>query len=338
MNLSTYDSNTETKSKARKYITGFLWVLFFLFLFDRSLFYLVSALEAGFYSESQFEHQFAAYVKDKQFSTLILGTSRTYEGIHPFYFEKILGQKAYKESFIGKGPKYNYYFYQLYKKYAGIPRVVIYGVDYFIYSIDSDPRWMARFETKTPKERGGLFSSPLLLLEHKRKIDNFLNNILTRLTEKQDPAQGKEALRDFVQMHEHMGIGTDKEKLVIRAPAKFHRQFYPQGPGKEGKYFRKLLDQLEQDNVTVILVALPDFFGSFKTNFQRNKFIGNLRMLESKYNNIHVYNYNRPSVFPLGDPSLFHDGGFGQTNSHLSRKGAKLLCEILLEDIKGFYR
>jgi hypothetical protein len=195
---------------------------------------------------------------------------------------------------------------------------------------------MARFETNTPEEIPGLFSSPLLLVKHKRKIDNFHNNILIRLVEKLEPGNGNEALKDFVRMHQYIGCTSDKKNLVTRTPAKYDRQNYPQGPGKEGEYLIKLLEELEKDQVTVILTALPDYWGSYKTNFQRVKFIRNLRLLQ-KYKNVYVLNYNHRERFPLEDPELFNDGGYGQTNSHLSQKGAKQLCEILLDDIKKYY-
>ena len=41
---------------------------------------------------------------------------------------------------------YNYFFYQEYKKHMGKPRVVIYGVDYFLFKITSERHWMRRFD------------------------------------------------------------------------------------------------------------------------------------------------------------------------------------------------
>ena len=327
-----------SSSKIRKFIAGFFLFILFLLLFDRGLFYLISNLEANFYQGNDFEKRFERFVKDAHFTTLIFGTSRTYEGIHPYYIEEKLNQKAFKESYVGKGPKYNYYFYKLYKKYAGIPKVVIYGVDYFIYAVGSDPKWMSRFDINTGDEKIDYLSNPLLLVKYKKKIDNFLNNILIRLKVEMGPKISKESLQDFIDIQNYTGLMVKNKKLVTEPYKNYKRQVYIRSPGKEGDYFKKLLDELERDQVTVILVALPDYFGSFKTNLHRHNFVLHLRELKHKYKNLFFYNYNRPRKFPLNNTEYFNDGGYGETNSHLSQKGAKVFNERLVKDIKKHYQ
>jgi hypothetical protein len=128
------------------------------------------------------------------------------------------------------------------------------------------------------------------------------------------------------------------KKLVTEPYDNYKRQAYPPFPGKEGLYFKKLLDELERDHVTVILVALPDYFGSFKTNLQRHDFALHLRQLTQEYENLFFYNYNRPRKFPLSNTEYFNDGGYGETNSHLSQKGAKVFNKLLIKDIKKHYQ
>jgi hypothetical protein len=333
-------SSSISSSKVKKYVAGFFLFILFAFLLDRGLFLLIYNIEANFYTSNRFEERFARFVEEKQYSTLILGTSRTYEAIHPVYIEKHLGQKTFKETYQGKGPKYNYYFYKLYKKYAGFPKVVIYGVDYFIYNIETDPKWMARFtiEKQDETETVDLFSSPLLLLEYKKKIDNFHNNVLSRLQEKKSSQEEAELFKDFIKIHDYLGIETSNNKLVTRPPHSYFRQIFIRYPGKEGRYFRKLLDELDNDRVTVILVGLPDYYGSFKTNFQRELFVFHLKTLKRDYKNLHVYNYNRPRKFELSNRAYFNDGGWGQTNSHLSKTGAREFNRLLCEEIRKHYR
>jgi glycogen synthase len=333
-------SSSISSSNVKKYLSGFFLFILFAFLLDRGLFLLIHNLEANFYTSNQFEERFARFVKDKHYSTLILGTSRTYEAIHPVYLEEYLGQKAYKETSQGKGPKYNYYFYKLYKRYAGIPKVVIYGVDYFIYNVTTDPKWMARFtiEKQDETENVDLFSSPLLLLEYKKKIDNFHNNVLIRLKEKKSPQVEAELLKDFIRIQEYTGIEVVNKKLITRCPHTFIRQIFIRYPGIEGRYLRKLLDELAKDKVTVILVGLPDYYGTFKTNFQRERFAFHLKTLKRNYKKLHVYNYNRPKKFDLSNPAYFNDGGWGLTNSHLSKTGAREFNRLLCEEIKKHYQ
>lgn len=254
MSSSTSNSNSKIK-KVKKYLRGFFFFILFIFLFDRGLFYLVSSLESHFYLKKDFEKRFERFVKNKGFSTLIFGTSRAYEGIHPYYIEKALNQKAFKETFQGKGPKYNYYFYQLYKKYAGIPKVVIYGVDYFIYTVTSDSKWMAQFDIEEEEgEKIGYFSYPLLLVQYKKKIDNFLNNILIYFKERMEPVETNDGFEDFIKIQTYTGLTVKDKELVTRPRRRYRRQLFPSFPGKEGRYFMKLLDELDRDGVTVVLV------------------------------------------------------------------------------------
>ncbi len=334
MRLST------SSSKMKKYILGFFLFILCVWLFDKGLFYLITTLEGKFYSKNQFEKRLEKYLKDKKFSTLIFGTSRTYEGIHPLFLEKELGIKAFKEAGQGRGPKYYYYLYNLYKKYAGIPKVVIYGVDYFIYSVESDPKYMSRFETGVPKDKISLFDSPLLLIKYKSRIDNFHNNLLVRLTEKKNPDAAEESVQDFISIQDY--IGTDlpnkNKKLVLKRPPDSLEQYFIQYPGTEGHWFVDFLDELNRDNVTVILVLLPDFLGTYKTNFQQKFFIREMKKLKTYCHKLFVYNYNHPGKFPLQNPDFFMDGGWGQPNSHLSLSGARVLNELLIKDLRKFYR
>ncbi len=292
-----------------------------------------------FYSKDWYETRLEKFLEKKHFSTLILGTSRTYEGIHPFYFRQKLYQEAFKEASQGKGPKYNYYFYQLYKKYAGTPKVVVYGVDYFIYSIKSDQRWMSRFNIDESQTTAAIFSSPLLLLKYKKLIDNFQNNIILRMQEEKKEINTQEMFKDFIETQDYKGadLPASAKKLIIEEPLDYLHQDMPPPPGEEGEYFWKLLSEWSKDNVRVILVALPDFYGSFRTNVQMRDFINQLKTLRKFNKNLVVINYNRPDSFPMDIPDNFMDGGWGMTNSHLSRTGAKLLNEKLMKDIKRFY-
>lgn len=333
MNSSISNSNSRMKG-TKKYIVGACLFILSIFLFDRGLFYLLSIVEKNFYPRTEFEKQFEGFVKDKKYSTLILGTSRAYEGIHPYYIEKRLNRKAFKDAYVGKGPKYNYYFYKVYKKYCGIPRVVLYGVDYFIYNITSDPKWMARFDTVEKEKSINIFSSPLLLIKHKRKIDTFLNNVMIRLTGRRE---ADNTVQQFIDLQEYKGGDNEKKDLVLEPGAKFVRQKFIPPPGIEGDYFEKLFAELAQDGVTVILVALPDYIGTIMTNHQQYLFVEHLKGFHEKYKNVHILDYSRPGAFPTKIPEYFIDGGYGRTNSHLSRKGARLFNKILAKDIKEYY-
>lgn len=337
MNLST----SVSESRSRRYVVGVVSLFIFVFLFDRGLYLMLHHLEARFNERTDFEETFARYIEGKSYSTLIFGTSRAYEGIHPKYFKEHLGENAYKETYRGKGPKYCYYFYQLYKKYAGIPKVVIYGVDYFVYNIKSYDKWMAHFKTGEPPQPAGVFSSPLLLLSMKGKLDTFQNEILLHVNEMGEE-HGKEGTRDpfkeFNRIQEYTGTEAPLKNIVVKKPVKYLKQAYIRPPGIEGDYFTKLLEELDKDDVRIILVGLPDYIGSYKTNYQRDIFIMDLKKLKRRFKKLEVINYNRQYRFDLHNTGFFNDGGYGQTNSHLSQTGAAEFNKLLCRDLKQYYR
>lgn len=321
-----------------KYIGGFILLFLFTFLCDRGLYYLLFNLETGLYSKNDFEQRFAKYMEGKSFSTLIFGTSRTYEGIHPVYIEDKLGEKCFKEAFQGKGPEYNYHFYQLYKQYAGVPKVVIYGVDYFIYTVASEHQWMSRFTKTLHRHPDPFFAAPLLLLKNKQNLDKFYTSVMNRLNDSVAAKKDDNQFKDIIDVQQYTGEAKSKLRMKTKAYKNFERQPYPRYPGAEGSWFVKLLDLLDKDGVTVILVSLPDYIGSYKTNYQRDKFIQNLKGLMRKRKKVHVLNYNRPRRFELNKLNYFNDGGYGETNSHLSELGARIFTNKLAEEIRKYYK
>jgi len=324
--------------KILTYVAGVLLFLVCLFLTDRGLYYLINRMETDMYSKNDFELRFEEYMQGKSFNTLIFGTSRTYEGIHPIYFEKYLGVKAFKEAFQGKGPKYNYYFYKLYKKYAGVPKVVVYGVDYFIYNVTSDPKWMSRFKLEEETPAFDWFAAPLLLVHNKKKIDNFHNNLLMELGKKPATEVNKDRFKDIIDVQVYTGIMQQGDLLKAEYTRRHHRQVFMTPPGVEGEYFDKLLKELDRDGVTVILTGIPSFYGTYKTNFQHNAFLLQLKSFLRIYKRLYILNFNRPGKFPLEDKAYFNDGGYGQTNSHLSQLGSQKFCEMLLKSIADHYK
>lgn len=310
-----------------------------LFLFDRGIYLALRSAELHYYGDNDFERRLSRYLTGRKFSTLVFGSSRTYEGIIPARIEKCLGQKIFKETFQGKGPKYNYYFYHAYKKHAGIPKVVIYGVDYFIYSIESDIRWMSRFNLGGEAKRAGLFSSPLFLLQNKKHNDIFCNNLIADLPRVLSGAAPRnDDLFDDINNYPGAPTLPDHPLLITEKPPEHLFQDMPLPPGTEGKYFNRLLKELRADGVRVALVSLPDYYGSYKTNRQLRFFHDHLRDLSNRYRNITPLIYNTPDQFPLHLASFFMDGGWGKTNSHLSRLGAIMLAKKLCRDLLPLYQ
>lgn len=324
------------------YLLGFAIFLALLFLFDRGLFYTLRGVEKGFYKKQgmkkvfwkrrDFNKDFLELPKDT-YSTLIMGSSRTHRGIHPLYFQRQLNQNAFKIAKAKIRIKFNYYFYQEYKKIAGTPKVVIYGLDYFMFRLKSHEFFMDAV-TGGEKAKDNIDNGPLLLLSNKKKLDDFLNDWLEDNNQFLQGVFNKD--KEFRIIDPFIGYPV-KELMDPKKPAKFKKVEYTPYPGEEGIYFTKLLEEWNKDGVKVILVYLPDFIGTHSTNFQRRKFVRDIRRITKQYKNVFIYNYNKPKKFPLSNPHYFIDGDYGKTNSHLSLEGSRVFHERLFKDIKKHY-
>jgi hypothetical protein len=310
-----------------------LWLVLFLFLFDRGLFYLTVSAENRFYRDPSFAERFQEFIKAKPFSTLILGTSRAFAAFQPYSFGKILGQEAFIEARSGKGPKYNWFFYEFYKRCAGPPKVVVYGIDYFIFKTKSKERWLARFDRT--RERIAPFSAPSLLLKNKDDIEDFLVDVIARMGPAEDNAC--RSTQDFIKAQDYVGREITPGKVVTQKPRDFHGQRYRAYPGKEGPYLKRLLMEWGRDGVTVLLIIIPDYIGTYETNFEQQKSLKDLKRLTRGHPNVHIYNFNRSNAFPLEREEYFYNGGWGKSNSHLSKKGVELFNRLLLKKITVHY-
>jgi len=328
MNLSISDS------KLKRVLSTVLLFLLVLLLSDRLLFFLISTTESALFTDLAFKDEFRAYMKEKPVSTLILGTSRTYEGIHPRYFLEILGENVYKEAQPGKGPKYNYYFYQFYRKQVGIPYIIIYGVDYFTFNIESGNRWLSRFNYRSEAD---YFMPGMMLLKYKKKINEFIATVIESLKTVLERKNNASTKKDFIEIQNYLGVNPKKSNVISGKPEHFKRFRYHKSPGIEGEYLISLLELFYRDNVTVVLVMLPDYYGTNLSNINKRIFIRDIRNLADGFSNIQLYNYNSIQKFPLDRTEYFLNGGYGLTNSHLSRKGAHLFNRILLDDIRHHY-
>ncbi len=325
------------KQQAKRVFRDLLAFFLFFLLFDRLLFVGIRRAESSFYrniSSYSLEDKFAQAKGMGPYEVLILGTSRTYDGVHPWYIQDELGVKAFKEAFVGKGPMYNYLFYSEYKKALGIPRVVIYGLDYFLFNITSERHWLKRFPASLVDD--SYFKSGIsLLLVNKSRIDEFSNTFINNMKNSAWADANYLSEKDLARMEAYRGVASPG-KIDSVEPPRFRKVMFFGPPGKEGEYFLKLLDELHRDKVTVLLVSMPEFIGTYWTNSNHRKFRRNFMKLSRTYDNVHFYDYNDPELFDLANPDYFIDGGYGKTNSHLSRAGSEIFNHLLVKDLRRF--
>lgn len=326
--------NSSMRPSSLRRVAALVQLVLALFLFDRGLYRLIVGAENAFYRDAPYFARFREFAKDKTFDTLILGSSRTYEGIHPVHFEKRLRRKAYKEAYFGRGPRYNLHFYRHFKKLFGPPKVVVYGVDYFMFTAKSDKRWLTKFEPDRRPLKP--FETPSALLGNKKEIEDFLNDIRTAL-EGYIERRPVRPNRDFLRIQTYAGRKPAAGRIKTDKPQRFPRGPYRPYPGREGDYLRPLLEELARDGVRVALVTIPEYIGTYETNFEHGRFLQDIGRLIRDFPNARLYDFNQPEVFPLTRTECFINGGWGITNSHLSKRGAELFSRMLLKKIAPLY-
>ena len=342
------DANKLDKKKKRYIVYALVLVVSF-FLFDRALFHTIRAREKTFYQKRdlaslffrkrEFNKHFVELPKGT-YDIVIMGSSRTHRGVHPRRLHKYLGKKAFKIARGKAKPKFNYYFYKEYKKYAGIPELVIYGLDYFMFKMDTDP-FLMQFVTEPAdmEYKEGVS----LLVSNKKQIDSFLTNILEKFSlnsKSKLPVKRKIRKRNLSSFNLIIDpfVGYKKtESFNIEKPPRFKTFNYVPFPGVEGEWFLKLMEELDKDGVSVALVFLPNYIGTYESNFQRDIFIEDIKQLIAPFRDVHIFNYNRPEKFHLDNADYFLDGGYGKTNSHLSAEGARVLNRMLAKDLKKIW-
>ncbi len=319
-----------------------LLFLVFLWAFDRGLFHLIRVMEKKMYQERQLTHIFHwrgdfnkrfPDIPKGTYSTLIMGSSRTFRGLHPYYFYKKLKQKAFKVANGDLRLRFHYYFYQHYKRLAGIPKVVVFGLDYFMFKLDSEPYYL-KFVENTKEQDIKYKSGFSLLVSNKKHFEFYLGKLMEKMDRllpvKKNPPPFS-VVDSFIGYPKTVAFDTHR-------PTHFTQFKYFGYPGVEGLYFKKLLDDFKTDGVQVILIYIPDYIGTYESNYQTDAFKEDINQLTATYPNVVIYDYEDPRKFPLSNPDYFLDGGYGKTNSHLSRDGCRVFHRYLFKDIKKHYQ
>lgn len=275
-------------------------------------------------------------IKDKaDYQWLILGTSRAFEALHPALIANQAGVRAFKEAGKGKGLRYHYEFYRLYREVVGKPRLVIYGLDYFMFANPSDPGLLRRFggtvgRTSAP----AALWPPLLTVAHKAEDDQAILRILEQLQWRLASTMGEfNPEDDVVDMEAYTGR-TDSRVVQRVPPEGFATAGYARYPGLEGEFLDKLLRAWRDDGVQVVFVYPPDYEATRRTTIEHDAFIAEIRKLAADCAACAVLDYSTPAKFPTSNAAFFWDGGFGNPNSHLSKAGAEAITRILLPDVR----
>ena len=200
MQMNLFIFNFKSKKTKAVYLI-ILSLLIFTFL-DRFTYLSFQKLSSYFYNIPIVNfNDLKISKKEKEFyNTLIFGSSRTKQGIHPWYLKELLGLNSYKVSRAGTYFKYNYHFYSIYKNKFKVPAYVIYGVDYFIFKQMSSRRKMNSLLGRNRKKQNltntdlnskhlFLLHFPSILLAKKKNIETFFVDVIDYLTSRKKKSE-----------------------------------------------------------------------------------------------------------------------------------------------------
>lgn len=303
-----------------------------LVLFDRLLFAAINGIEARVERNAAVLPKLAALPAPAAYEWLILGTSRGFEAVHPALIRREFGVAAFKEAYQGKGLRYQYEFYKLYRQMVGRPRVVVFVLDYFMFETQSDPLQLRRLGLDDLSGDPAR-SSPwrLRLVSNRHHVDKtvlrILERVQARFTAGPDPDRRVGDMEAYT--------GAPASHIVERPePAEFYRADYRPYPGTEGEYFDRLVREWAAEKIAVILIYPPDYVGTRKTNVGHDAFIADVQRLVRACPACSVLDYAAPERFPIATAGYFLDGGYGNPNSHLSQAGAALFHRLWMADVK----
>ena len=303
-----------------------------LLLFDRLLVSAIDGIDARLERDTAVLSKLAALPAPAAYEWLILGTSRGYEGIHPALIQREFGVRAFKEAYKGKGLRYQYEFYRLYRQVVRPPRVVVFTLDYFMFDTPSDPLQLRRLgPAGAPDGRARPAPWGLRLVSHRSQVERTVLRILERVQAR--IGGGFDPDHRVADMEAY--TGEPVSRVVERAePAEFRRADYRPHPGIEGEYFDRLIREWAAEGIVVVLVYPPDYVGTRETNVGHEAFIADVRRLVRACPTCSVLDYAGAERFPIATAKYFLDGGYGNTNSHLSQSGAALFHRVWMADVK----
>lgn len=303
--------------------------------FDRGITTLLGVAEKSFYAKG--EDRLAPAMPRNYYNSLIMGTSRAYEGILPIHLHHFLKLRAFSLAGAGCYPRYNYLAYKRFREHNGPPRYLFYGLDYFTFDKYTGPRLLAAMGVKVddlpreePEVRGlGRIS---MLAQKKPRFDQMMMDMLNRLAVSLESKSNRRIPPAGISTY--TGLHGKVSRDLQHEPPTWQAAPYTPFPGREGDYLEKLLELAIKDRARVFLVYLPDFINVYRTNHMQDQFREQMHHLAARFPRVHFIDFNRPDRFPLDDPEMFVDGGYGSRVSHLSALGARRLNRMLALEVQ----
>jgi hypothetical protein len=117
------------------FAAGAVLLTFFFLLFDRLLYFVLRSAADRYYA-SMTATVFKVgrgWGPKGQGNALVMGSSRARYAFAQNILSARLNHRVFKETQAGKFPKFNYFYYRQFRDKMGPPKLVLYGLDYFMF-------------------------------------------------------------------------------------------------------------------------------------------------------------------------------------------------------------
>ncbi len=246
----------------------------------------------------------------------VLGNSQSAYGIIPSLL-KIPGHKVHNYSFPGASPSYNRDLYERYlARYQERPKLIIYGVSWFMFDSKVPPRKVAQDYQFVPwgVETTRIPPHERLYLVHQKDV---LSKMFKRPTD-----------NTILVEHFDEGFVPLEEKYLDTGPKTEPRI---RNSKSEMASFLGLLSMIRADGIELLLVEAPEY----NSGVLCESMVPNEELIRSmaRSRGMEYLNYNAERRSPINDDAAY----FGDQR-HLNYSGAQRFSGMLSADINDLIR
>lgn len=239
----------------------------------------------------------------KSFEVIAMGSSHALDGIDPRLI-RIKNLSCYNAAFSGAAPSYNLEFYK--KVIAGKvkPKVVIYGVNWFMFD-------EGRLNRKSSHDRKYLRLEDLLFTPFDMLYVTYVDKLYELLT-----------LPAVATQRYFNGFAWSDAPFEFENPRRAYNYRY------EVKKFTELLELMKSDRVTVVLVETPEIIVPEEESAVKGN-NGMIARMARDYG-IPFLNYNDELISDINQNKEYF-----RNRGHLRYGGAQKFSALLMRDING---
>jgi len=258
---------------------------------------------------------------------IIYGSSRAYNHINPFIFEKELGCKTYNLGLEGHNFWLHYYRHTQYMAHNYAPKYIIFSLDLWSFDKRSDLYNFGQFLPYL------LFNNHIRYYTASYKGFSFFDYYIPLIRYVGNIRVINYAFENYLKKNNINGFrdkgyaSSDSEWNDDFENAKTKIRYYEAMPDSLSMLlFDNFVAQCKDKNIELILVYTPEYIGGQKFTINRTEMMDMFYQLSYKHNLIFL---------DYSNDSLSYNRDYFYNVSHLNRTGSMLFTDKLIKDLQS---